>query len=203
MRGYRRENRLARCILRRHSGEQQVRRRKSAAPSSPPLGRTRRMSGLPHPGLAHTGPSWSAGRRSLVMMNARERHSSLVPDGRDPMRVARQAQPHAQDRPGTRRSGPSPLSPGAAGNEAGHIRFRRIHLQARARFVSHISSSPGRATTDSASTRGVPPIRRVERVPSAGRTALTQRACVVTLGDTCASEPTCAPSPDGGRMVVS
>lgn len=43
------------CTARRNSGEQQVRRRKSANPSSLPLANTPRTSGFPHPGLAHIG----------------------------------------------------------------------------------------------------------------------------------------------------
>jgi hypothetical protein len=49
--------RLARCTARRHSGEQHVRRRKSAELSGLPLAKTLRTSGLPHPGRAQTGPS--------------------------------------------------------------------------------------------------------------------------------------------------
>ena len=49
--------RPARCTCRRHSGEQQVRRRKSVELSSLPLGKTLRTSGLPHPTRAQTGPS--------------------------------------------------------------------------------------------------------------------------------------------------
>lgn len=48
--------RLARLICRPHSGEQHVRRRKSAMPSSWPLGNVFRTSRFPHPGLAQTGP---------------------------------------------------------------------------------------------------------------------------------------------------
>ena len=53
-----------------HSGEQHVRRRKSAEASSLPLGSILRTSGFPHPGLAQTGPSKSAGRVSLRIANS-------------------------------------------------------------------------------------------------------------------------------------
>lgn len=52
----RRRKRVARLICRLHSGEQHVRRRKSAMPSSWPLGNVFRTSRFPHPGLAQTGP---------------------------------------------------------------------------------------------------------------------------------------------------